>query len=446
MNLSDLIHTTVPIKSGGEIIILNNGALINAESEAMLQALHSRSTGGLKAHLKKLAEKGASNFMQQYYIGYGHPSIGDCGSTTIFIEGVSLLAAKAIQDTQLYSGQESSTRYIDFSKQPLIDPTNSPEGKRLLEKQREFYLAAQEPTRQNLKSKFPQEGEDAKIYEKAINARTFDITRGLLPAGVATNLSWHTNLRQASDRILFLRHHPLQEVRNIAEALEKALTSAHPNSFTHKRYEQTEAFQDKIAKDYFYHDPFCPIEPVVSFDKIDLSELKKYKALIDARPPKTELPKYLAQAGTITAKFQLDFGSFRDIQRHRAIQQRMPLLTRELGFNKWYVENLAPVVRNQLQDHLEKIEKEITSIGISRLEEQYFTPIGYNTSNRLSGDLPAIVYMVELRNSRFVHPTLQRVAHSISQQITDTLKIPLHIDKEPGRFDERRGKHDLIEK
>ena len=83
----------------------------------MLQALHSRSTGGIENHLQVLAEKGADNFMSKFYVGYGHKSIGDCGSVTVFIEGVSLLVCKAIQDTKLYSGQETSTRYVDFSQQ-----------------------------------------------------------------------------------------------------------------------------------------------------------------------------------------------------------------------------------------------------------------------------------------------------------------------------------------
>lgn len=446
MGVSDLKHTIVPVKSGGEVIILDNGAVIKAEAEAMLQALHSRSTGGLKEHLAKLTKGGADKFMDQFYVGYGHKSIGDCGSSTAFIEGVSLLVAKAIQDFPLYSGQESSTRYVDFSRQPLIDPTNSPEGRDLLEMQRAFYLEAQGPTRQHLRNQFPQEGEDARIYEKAINARSFDITRGLLPAGAATNLAWHTNLRQAADRALFLRHHPLEEVRDVAEALETAFQKAHPNSFNHKRYEATEQFQDTIANGYFFHNPDSPLDPVVSFDGINRAELEKHRTLINERPPKAELPKYLAQAGNLAVEFQLDFGSFRDIQRHRAINQRMPLLTRELGFNNWYTENLAPEVRDRLQTHLEDVGKRIESLRVSPTEAQYFTPIGYNTSNRFTGDIPATVYMVELRDSRFVHPTLQKVAHSIGDQITDVLGVPLHVDKEPGRFDERRGTHDIEEK
>ena len=101
--VSDLKHTIVPISNGGEVIVLDNGAIINPEAEAMLQALHSRSVGGIKEHLKVLEKNGPEKFISTFYVGYGHKSIGDCGTGTIFIEGVSMLVAKAIQDWQLYS-------------------------------------------------------------------------------------------------------------------------------------------------------------------------------------------------------------------------------------------------------------------------------------------------------------------------------------------------------
>ena len=123
--LADLKHTFVKLESGGEVIILDTGAVIDPEAEAMLQALHSRSTGGLRKHLEVLIQKGPDEFMRTYYVGYNHKSIGDCGTTSIFVEGVSMLVAKAVQDNPLYSGQEASTRFVNFSEQPFIDPTNS---------------------------------------------------------------------------------------------------------------------------------------------------------------------------------------------------------------------------------------------------------------------------------------------------------------------------------
>src|SRR3990172_7428114 len=95
---------------------------LSPEDLAMLQALYSRSAASVMDHLEKVKATGSGKFMSQFYVGYGHKSIADCGSTTMFIEGVSLLAAKALQDWALYCGQETSTRYIEMSRQPILYP------------------------------------------------------------------------------------------------------------------------------------------------------------------------------------------------------------------------------------------------------------------------------------------------------------------------------------
>lgn len=93
---------------------------LSAEDLAMIQSLYSRDPQSILRHLLEVAQKGASRFMEQFYVNYNHESIGNCGNILIAYEGVSMLAAKAIQDSQLYNGQEASTRYIDFSGQRFI--------------------------------------------------------------------------------------------------------------------------------------------------------------------------------------------------------------------------------------------------------------------------------------------------------------------------------------
>jgi thymidylate synthase ThyX len=435
---------SIPNTKQGEVIVLNTGAVIDAEAEAMLQALHSRSTGGIKAHLKVLAEKGAGNFMQNFYVGYGHKSIGDCGSITIFVEGVSMLVAKAIQQWPLYSGQESSTRYIDFRHQPFHNPAGTETGEKILERWREFYMSAMEPVVEHLKKQFPRDKtEDEKIYNKAISARAFDILRGFLPAGATTNLAWHTNLRQAADQVALLRHHPIAEVRDTANTIEKTLQAAFPSSFSHKRYEETEEYAKKLMSEYFYHKK-DQSDFEVAQDRVNRDLLPK--TLLAARPPKTELPRYSAQWGDVTFAFTLDFGSFRDVQRHRAVTQRMPLLTAELGFENWYLDELPPVIRKQAETLLKEQEQAVAKIVVSPKERQYYYAMGYKLSNLLSGSLGALVYLAELRSTRFVHPTLRRRAIQMAEYLKKEFApygLVLHLDQESDRFDVKRGTHDI---
>lgn len=446
--IENLNHTRVALGSGGKIVIIDPGATLTAEALAMLQALHSRSTGGVDDHLKVLAEKGADKFMSTYYVGYGHKSIGDCGMAVVFIEGVSMLAAKAIQDYKLYNGQEASTRYIDFAGQLFINPLGSEAGNIILENWRTFYLKAVVEMKVELKNRYPlSEGEKEATYDKAIAARAFDITRGFLPAGASTNLAWTGTLRQFADRIAHLRHHPLPEVQEIAEALEDGMITAYPNSFSveKKRYEATEAYVAETMKQYYYHNPTSPTMAIVR-DSIDTEGLLPYRALFEHRPAKTELPKWLGCYGEVTLAFTLDFGSFRDIQRHRAVTQRMPLLTAEIGFNTWYLDQLTPKLQQEAVSLITEQKIAIEQLISDQNLRQYYLPMGYNISNYLTGDLPSLIYLIEIRATSLVHPTLATQAGVMGTLLTDkfsTIGFTLHLDPDPGRFNIKRGEHDI---
>lgn len=431
-------------------MVLNTDAAINPESEAMLQALHSRSTDGIDGHLRVLAEKGSEKFMSTFYVGYGHKSIGDCGAGTVFVEGISMLAAKAIQDWKLYSGQESSTRYIDFTNQPFLNPADTSEGTDILETWRSFYLKAVAQMKEVLAQRYPiGEGEKGTIYQKAIAARAFDTTRGFLPAGATTNIAWHGNLRQFADKLSLLRHHPLPEVQKIALTIEEALLEAYPNSFSNQRYEKTEAYNQYVMQHhYYYHDQSCPELKLVR-NGISLERLRTYRDVLEKRPQYAELPKWLGTLGEVEFAYTLDFGSFRDIQRHRAITQRMPLLTTDIGFNQWYLDELSEPLREEAHTLIARQKEKTDALSVTPEEKQYYVPMGYNTTNNFSGDLPAVVYMVELRATRFVHPTLRHRAADMAHMLQDTFAdagLVIHLDQEMDRFDIKRGEQDIVKK
>lgn len=447
-NLSDLSHHSVPLGDGGEVLVLETGAIIDAEASAMLGALHSRSAGGIRGHLKVLEEKGAANFMANFYVGYGHKSIGDLGNASVFIEGVSMLAAKAVQDFPLYNGQEVSTRYVDFSQQRFVDPARTPESATLLEDLRAFYLAGIEELVRTLPERFPRNPEESeKKYEKAIKARAFDIMRSFLPAGASTNLVWVGPLRQFADRLPTLRHHPLPEVQELAAALEESLLSAFPNSFSDKRYEATEAYHELCGSRYaYFDDEGCP-EFELTHDALRPERLAQYRDALSARPAKTELPFAVRECGNLEFQFLLDFGSYRDLQRHRAVIAPMPLLTSAHGFEPWYLEELPETLRARAEAFLEEHVGRVARLGLPVELAQYYLPMGFRTANRLTGDLRALVYLVELRAGSTVHATLRRRAIQIGKALEErctSYGLILHYDQEPDRFDVKRGDQDIV--
>ncbi len=426
------------------------------EASAMLQALYSRSALSVQAHVDKVKQQGSSKFMESYYVGYGHASIGDCGSTVLYIEGVSLLACKAIQDNPLYSGQECSTRYIDFSNQPVLDPLNTLASQQIQQNWIDFYVQAKPRLVASLKAKFPlPAGEKASVWEKAINARSFDILRGFLPAGSTSQLSWATNFRQAYDKLSLLRHHPLAELREIADRCLELLKAKYPSSFSHKTYPEQEEYLRLCAQSNNYFtcgEEHLPCEDFSYRTTIDNAELEAEELpLIRSRPQKTNLPRHLSQYGRFTCTFPLDFGSYRDLQRHRNGLCRIPLLNELLGFNDWYLEQLPNDIRNEavalLDKQLAAIRQLAASSNAAAETMQYYYPLGTNIRCQLVYDLPEMVYVTELRSSNSVHPTLRRIAHQMHRALQiEHPQLKLHSDLSEDVFDTRRGLQDIAPK
>lgn len=418
------------------------------QDTAMMQALYSRSPLSVEEHVKKVRETGSGKFMEKYYVGYGHASIADCGSTTVFIEQVSILADKAIQDWPLYSGQETSTRYVDMSKQPIVDPIGDPQSKKILDNWMEFYIGSQEELKKHLREKYPMKGrEDGEVYEKAIAARCFDIMRGFLPAGITTQLSWHTNLRQANDKLSILRHNPIPEIRDIAKEINKRLSEKYSQSFSHKLYPEQENYREMFNKRYYYYDPGKLESDFSARTNISRTELNKYDDLVKLRPQKTVLPHILSELGNITLDFYLDYGSFRDIQRHRNGVCRIPLLMTKIGFNSWYLDQLPNDLKSKAVELIKSQKKEIDKLVTSPEIKQYYIALGFNVACRASYGLPATVYVIELRSGKMVHPTLRRIAHRMRGALLEMFpEVALHCDMDPDDWDVRRGLQDITEK
>ncbi|KKP82769.1 MAG: hypothetical protein UR83_C0046G0013, partial [Candidatus Moranbacteria bacterium GW2011_GWF2_35_54] len=106
-------------------------------------------------------------------------------------------------------------------------------------------------------------------------------------------------------------------------------------------------------------------------------------------------------------------------------------------------------LRNKTQEFIKMQEDSISKLETTDEIKQYYTAMGYNVPCRVAGDLKAIMYLVELRSTRFVHPTLVqqmlKMIASLKDIFTD-IDLTIHTDSEPNRFDIRRGEHDIVMK
>lgn len=467
---------------GTKLLIVDDLA---PEDLAMLQALYSRSAESAETHLEKVKAAGSGKFMSRFYVGYNHKSIADCGTTTFFIEGVSTLAAKAVQDWPLYSGQETSTRYIDMSKQRIEDPLGTPRSKEILDRWMEFYTSSQGPVEATIRRRYPQSPQDTEAtaqrlkqkplseltadervevekaakaaYEGAVKARVFDSLRGFLPAGITTQLSWHTNLRQAGDHLNLLAKHPSAEIRRVGEALWKLFCEQYGASSgdfgagvsaVTGGAEARAAWDAKMVERFTYSaQKGFPSSSQGFVSSLRAGILAEYAEELRTRPRGSVLPHFMTDFGQLSFAFLLDFGSFRDIQRHRNGVCRMPLLTTEYGFEPWYLEQLPEELLQPAKDMIAFLSGAINRITEDPIARQYYIPLGFRVPNQVTYALPAAVYVMELRSGKTIHPTLRRVIHwMIGQFRAKHPDIALHVDMDVDDWSVRRGQQTITAK
>lgn len=435
--------------------------LPNAEDNAMLGSLYSRSVDSVTEHLKKVEKAGSGKFMSQYYLGYGHASIAELGFTTIYLEGISMLAAKAIEDSRLFKGQESSSRYIDFSTQPFVFPEGFDE---LEHAYRDFYVEGLRVLREELPNLFPKEVDtpDAQ-YQRAIDAKAFDILRGFLPCGATTNVAWVTDLRTAKEHLELLFFHPFKEISDLAEQTYSLLKAEYPNSFEDYIGAKTLAgTEEEIELRSNWHNFYgCDQDPLGDrpFELMDtIEQFDAWAHYPIMRPTSTKVipsirrvrPKHTIDNSLVHLEITttIDFGSFRDLQRHRGgyCSNEVPSIN---FFADWYMYNLPESMKEKAYSLFSKV---VAAHEALPLEDEtmisYMLPMGCTVDVVMYYSLTQAIYVAELRSSKMVHPTLRSFAQRLASYIND-LNIQgaqCFADFSASEWDVRRGAQTILEK
>jgi thymidylate synthase ThyX len=381
---------------------------LNAEQNAMFMALCSRSTEGPEDNLAKVKAKGAANFMRQIYVGYGHSSVGKMGRTNIFFKGVSMLAAKELQANSLYIGQESSTRYIPFSKEGLVFPKEYGDTeKKFAYDLMDLYEEANRSVLIHVLSKYPvPEGADIGTWERGLKAHAFDITRSILPAGCKTTVGWCANLEELAQNIPVLCGSVYEEVRNIGRSLLEELIKVYPNSFV-----------DDI-KPYKFDD-YAYIENEIGMGHSTIYLNGYIHDFYVTRERKDIIPLAISESATVEFISELDFGSFRDIQRHRnGYVQRGPFLG---SLEEWYLSNMPADIADKFKKLATDIYIYAEDAGIKEGEDKYIydyiMPMGTVCDVYCKFPIGNAVYVAELRSGVAVHPTARGYAMSLLKKL-----------------------------
>lgn len=434
--------------SNQKILVLNGTDIGDPEVLAMLQAFYSRSPMPIEERLrtlngddKELKEDKIRAAMKRYYVDFGHASIADCGGATVFVENISMLAAKIIQDDPLYNGQECSTRYLDFAKQPFLTAHGSDAEMKIQETWRALYqeylpklvLWAQANFGLDVVSDKVPEDKVQATWESTCKAIAFDVARGLLPCGTSTNVAWTGTLRRLGDRCKEMAQHPLKEVRDIAKNVHAALYAKHPNSFKPILNCSEDNVQSTLySSDFADYDVLAEAPIIRSSWFPESIPVGQFAAILTNVTNGTMHEKAAASLMYFNLSGQLDFGSFRDLQRHRNGLNQLPLVgswgaDRAISLNSYYTRILKEVdlvLFREVQELVETVE----AFVIENEGLQYLLPMMTNVPTRLHWNLGQVRYVLGLRSKTSVHPTLRAWVQSLR---TSLLRVEAH-HKLPG--------------
>ncbi|MBD3163687.1 FAD-dependent thymidylate synthase [Candidatus Woesearchaeota archaeon] len=401
----------------------------------------SRSPESFDVIAKELNEDKSRQFHEKWVVGYGHSSVAEHAVLSLAIENVSMLASKVIEDNRLASYTEKSTRYQQFDKTTYYKPE-------LNQKLNKLYIQTMDYIMDTYTELIPKLTEFTKkkhpdLKEIEIKNKVFDNLRNLLPVSVLTNIGFTVNARNLEKAIVKLMTHPLKEMNEIGYDLKHAALKHAPTLIkytgTNEYIKNTAAELKKQTKQILDRMP-DDITPVtlVEYDK-DAEEkilsaiLYKFSNLpynvakeklnnLEDTKKEELLKKAIENIGKFDAPIRefehayytfdllMDYGAFRDIQRHRMVTQTNQELTPFYGFDipkevmqaglmKDYVECMKSA-KNTYRIIHEKFPN----------EAQYVLPMAFKKRVLFKANYRELYHFIKLRSSKQGHESYRKIA------------------------------------
>ncbi len=405
----------------------------------------SRSPENFDVIAKELNEDKSRKFHEKWVVGYGHSSVAEHAVLSLAIENVSMLATKVIEDNRLASYTEKSTRYQEFDRSRFYVPEIS-------ESSRKLYLETMHSILDKYAELIPKMTEfmiqkypEAKEIE--IKNKAFDELRNMLPVSVLTNLGMTINARNLERAIVKLLSHPLKEMNEIGYGLKQAALKITPTlvRYTEPSKYMIETERDLVSSkvadipesresvslvDYDKDAEQKILAAIlyrlsdVEYEKIrkkveDMSDEEKQKiiSLSLSRMEKFDSPLREFEHAYYTFDVLVDYGAFRDIQRHRMMTQTnqdfspiygfdVPKELAEAGLHKDFVDSMK-----QAKSAFRIIEDQHPK------EAQYVLPMAFKKRVLIKANLRELFHFIKLRSSKAGHESYRHIAKEMFEKI-----------------------------
>lgn len=413
---------------------------------------------------ERISSERAEAFYQRVLVGYGDDSVAELAGAHVAIERVSMLAAKALEDSRIgLSPLEKSTRYVRFDRP-------GPDGRFLYYRGGELRHPAYEPALDSLfrtfselltpvlehvRHRFPQQGgEGDRAWKSATRAKAFDLLRGLLPAATLTNLGLYGNGRAFEYLITKSAASELSEVRALSGELQSELAKVIP-AFVRRALDERygapaaarlEAVRGKVSMlaprasggpqgpevRLIEHDPQAEAKVVAAalyphsdlgwgeLRAVGVEPARVLDALLGDRANRRhKAPRALEQA-VYTFELSANFAAYRDLQRHRMLTQDRQLLGTGLGYDlPAGLAEAGLAGRFAAAQEAAARAQERISADLGPSLAQYAVPLAYRLRWFVSANLREIFHLCELRTTPQGHPDYRLAAQEMFRRVQE---------------------------
>ena len=377
------------------------------EALAMAQALHSRCAGSVVnllhsnhgATLQPWPEDADAKqqaWINKWVVGFNHKSILNGTHVVLFLENIPLYQAQLLQAHPLYRGTEKSSRFVTMTGEAseidraaeeaaswFYDYCPEPAWESGLRSALRGSLASYQTTREYLTRTLVDGGVFDPLAPKAAAALASDLSRGLLPFATQTSLSLSVDLETLATLLATLRGR--FDTQPLYYSLRTAVAAFSPNTL------EQAASAEPIEVPSFCGE-FAPAQPGL----IHLADAEGNE-----------------QGLCSVAWLSLDYGSARDLYRHRSVKRYMAY--GDVDASRVYRERVAfycgeeAARQYELAWHAAKHEGTVFAAGRKppRALRLATLPLSTATNVKLVGDTQALYAILQRRAQPDVHFSLR---------------------------------------
>ncbi len=414
----------------------------------------------------------AEQLYERVFNEYGDDSVAQLGGAHLACEQSSNILTKVLEWGRLAAYLEQSTRYIFYDQKldgryryrvpPEITGSSlEAEYTATMDSLFDTYSTLVHELVAHFEARFPrQPGDSNFIWRASIRAKACDAARGLLPASTTSNMGIYATGQAYEMMIIRMNAHPLQEVRDCAAMMLTELRKVIPSFLRRVDVPDrggawsgymsdvaarmadmagslTETPQDvpevslvewdpdaeaKVAAAALYAYSDLPDEQLLELVRRMPADERAniIRAYVGDRKNRRHKPGRGMERTYYRFDVLSDFGSFRDLQRHRMLT----LEWQRLGVQHGYItppvidetgnRNVWDAAMNRMADLHGSIEQQLGADPA-----QYAVPFGYRLRYYMHLNAREAFHLLELRTAQQGHPDYRRVCQEMHRLIRD---------------------------